>query len=163
MFRKPDFLTDYEFDVLKLANQKLTSTEIGKKLDKEPGSVRKTKMKALNKIETELKKAAKILRLDTSQEQRSTKYNIPKAAGLLRGHDWVNDTDVYLIISGGSIIAWYVHECSNNCKQECHSTLTTIRSERQIKIPPSIEKKPILQQFHYIMDYIIGEFKNERK
>lgn len=163
LHQKPDFLTDYEFDVLRLTNEGMSPQKIANQLNsdrkymnqkkqKTPESVRKTRVVVRKKIERELRKIANTLRLDTNLR------NIPRGTGLLIGYDWVHDTYVYLILTGEKgILAWYEHECSDKCRTECHATLDLIRQERKINLTPEQEKESLLEQFRLIISWIIGE------
>jgi len=77
MVQKPDFLTEYEYDVIRLSNEGLNIEKIATKLEKKEGNIRKTKVVVRKKIEKELQKTARSLRLD------SDITNMPKDAGLL--------------------------------------------------------------------------------
>lgn len=148
MLQKPDFLTEYEFNVLRLTNDGDNIKAIAVSLGKSEGSIRKTKVTVRKKIEQELQKIANTLRLDTNLR------TIPKGTGLLIGYDWKLDTYVYLILTGGSITAWYEHECSEKCQPECQSTLDMIRRERRIELTSEQEKDSLLEQFRFVISRI---------
>ncbi|MFW9994550.1 MAG: hypothetical protein ACFFD4_21075 [Candidatus Odinarchaeota archaeon] len=151
MYQKPDFLTDYEFDVLKFTYEGNSIKKTAKILNKSEGSIRKTKVIVRKKIESELQKIADALRLDTNLRI------IPKGMGLLIGYDWVHDTYVYLILTGGKITAWYEHECSAKCKPECQTVLDQIKVERGIDLNAEQESLPLLEQFRLVISRIKGE------
>jgi hypothetical protein len=148
VLQKPDFLTEYEFNVLRLTNDGNNIKDIANVLGKSEGSIRKTKVTVRKKIEQELQKIANTLRLDTNLR------TIPKGTGLLIGYDWKLDTYVYLILTGGSITAWYEHECSDKCQPECQSTLDMIRKERRIELTSEKEEKSLLEQFRFVISRI---------
>lgn len=154
LYQKPDFLTDYEFQVLQRTNDGLGIKEIAELLGKSESNIRKTRSVIRKKIEKELKKVADTLRLDTETR------NIPKGTGipaLLIGYDWVNDTHVYLILTSDGVIAWYEHECSDKCKSECQLTLDQIRRERRIELNHKLENESPMDQFRFIIAKIKGD------
>jgi hypothetical protein len=145
VLQKPDFLTEYEFNVLRLTNDGNNIKNIAEILGKSEGSVRKTKVTIRKKIERELLKIANALRLDTNLR------TIPKGTGLLIGYDWKLDTYVYLILTGGSITIWYEHECSDKCQPECQSILDIIKRERRIELTSEQENESLLEQFRLVI------------
>ena len=64
MFPKPHFVTYYEFDVLRLHNEGVKVKNIASQLSKKEGNIRKTKVVVRKKIEKELQKTARSLRID---------------------------------------------------------------------------------------------------
>ncbi|UCG02800.1 MAG: hypothetical protein JSW11_02185 [Candidatus Heimdallarchaeota archaeon] len=150
MSHKPNFLSDYEFEVLRLTNEGMSAEDIARKLKREnPNSIYKTRVVVRKKIETQLKNIAKSLRLDSDLAK------IPKNAGLLVSYDWTNDTKVYIIFTTEEgILAWYEHHCSDKCQPDCQETLNLIKRERNIMLSNDQASLPILEQFRYVFSEI---------
>jgi len=150
MDQKPDFLTDYEFSVLRLNNEGFKIKDIATKLGKKEGNIRKTKVVVRKKIEKELQKTARALRIDLDIS------NMPKDAGLLIGFDWIHNTKVFLIFTfTQGIIAWWEHECkTKECRKRNRKTLDLICSERNIQLTLEEEKQSIREQFLKVIDII---------
>lgn len=150
MDQKPEFLTDYEFSVLQLNNEGFKIKDIATKLEKKEGNIRKTKVVVRKKIEKELQKTARSLRLDRDIS------NMPKDAGLLIGFDWIHNTKVFLIFTfTQGIIAWWEHECkTEECLKRNRETLDLICSERSIQLTLKEEKLSIREQFLKVIDII---------
>ncbi len=150
MDQKPEFLTDYEFSVLQLNNEGFKIKDIATKLEKKEGNIRKTKVVVRKKIEKELQKTARSLRLDRDIS------NMPKDAGLLIGFDWIHNTKVFLIFTfTQGIIAWWEHECkTEECLKRNRETLDLICSERSIQLTLEEEKLSIRKQFLKVIDII---------
>ncbi|MFX0052867.1 MAG: LuxR C-terminal-related transcriptional regulator [Candidatus Hermodarchaeota archaeon] len=154
MYQKPDFLSDYEFQVLQQTYDGLGIKEIAQSLGKSETNIRKTRSIIRKKIEKELKKVANTMRLDTETR------NMPKGTGipaLLIGYDWVNDTHVYLILTGDGVIAWYEHDCSDKCKSECQLILNQIQRERHIELDHKLESESPMDQFRFLITEIIDK------
>ena len=150
MYQKPDFLTDYEYNVLRLTNEGTKIKKIATDLGKKEGNIRKTKVVVRKKIEKELQKTARSLRLDRDIS------NMPKNAGLLIGFDWIHNTKVFLIFTfTQGIIAWWEHECkTEECRKRNRETLDLICSERRIQLTLEEEKLSIREQFLKVIDII---------
>ena len=150
MDQKPEFLTDYEFSVLQLNNEGFKIKDIATKLEKKEGNIRKTKVVVRKKIEKELQKTARSLRLDRDIS------NMPKDAGLLIGFDWIHNTKVFLIFTfTQGIIAWWEHECkTEECLKRNRETLDLICSERSIQLTLEEKKLSIREQFLKVIDII---------
>jgi len=150
MYQKPDFLTDYEYNVLRLTNEGTKIKDIATDLGKKEGNIRKTKVVVRKKIEKELQKTARSLRLDRDIS------NMPKNAGLLIGFDWIHNTKVFLIFTfTQGIIAWWEHECkTEECRKRNRETLDLICSERRIQLTLEEEKLSIREQFLKVIDII---------
>ncbi|MFW9856953.1 MAG: hypothetical protein ACFFFG_18025 [Candidatus Thorarchaeota archaeon] len=157
MSQRPEFLTEYELEVFRLVNEgkdaqqiaddlnrneKLNKDKQGKKIERSPENIRKTKVVVRKKLERELRKIAEANRLDLDLAK------MPKDTGLLIAFDWVHNTKVYLIYTRElGVVAWWEHLCSDRCQHRCQSTLDLILRERQIELPPEIKDKVILDQF----------------
>lgn len=155
--QRPEFLTEYELEVFRLVNEgkdaqqiaddlnrneKLNKDKQGKKIERSPENIRKTKVVVRKKLERELRKIAEANRLDLDLAK------MPKDTGLLIAFDWVHNTKVYLIYTRElGVVAWWEHLCSDRCQHRCQSTLDLILRERQIELPPEIKDKVILDQF----------------
>ncbi|MHA1966469.1 MAG: hypothetical protein ACW964_01580 [Candidatus Hodarchaeales archaeon] len=150
MFQKPDFLTGYEFDVLRLHNEGVKVKNIASQLSKKEGNIRKTKVVVRKKIEKELQKTARSLRIDLDIS------NMPKDAGLLIGFDWIHNTKVFLIFTfTQGIIAWYDHECkTEECLKRNRETLDLICHERKIELTIDEQKLSIREQFLRVIEII---------
>jgi hypothetical protein len=150
MYQKPDFLTDYEFDVLRLHNEGFKVKDIASQLGKKEGNIRKTKVVVRRKIEKELQKTAGSLRLDLDIS------NMPKDTGLLIGFDWIHNTKVFLIFTfTQGIIAWWEHECkTEECLKRNRETLDLICRERKIQLTIDEEKLSIREQFLKVIEII---------
>jgi len=150
MDQKPEFLTEYENRVLRLNNEGFKIKDIATELGKKEGNIRKTKVVVRKKIEKELQKTARSLRLDRDIS------NMPKDAGLLIGFDWIHNTKVFLIFTfTQGIIAWWEHECkTEECLKRNRETLDLICSERSIQLTLEEEKLSIREQFLKVIDII---------
>ncbi len=150
MYQKPDFLTDYEFDVLRLYNEGFKVKYIASQLGKKEGNIRKTRVVVRRKIEKELQKTARSLRLDLDIT------NMPKDAGLLIGFDWIHNTKVFLIFTfTQGIIAWWEHECkTDECRKRNRETLDLISRERNIQLTPEEENLSTREQFLKVIELI---------
>ena len=158
MTQKPDFLTDYEFDVFQHTIKGKKPDEIAETLNSDKkyknqkktlGSIRKTKVVVRKKIEKRLVGIAKSLRLDHDLT------SMPKDSGLLVSYDWTNDTKVYIIFTiEEGILAWYEHECSDKCKLSCKEILDLVIRERNIPFTENQEALPILEQFRFVISKI---------
>ncbi|MFX0014469.1 MAG: hypothetical protein ACFFB2_09035 [Promethearchaeota archaeon] len=148
--QRPDFLSDYEFEVLRLTNEGKNADEIAQLLKrKNAGSIYKTRVVVWRKIEEQLKNIAKSLRLDPDLTR------MPKNSGLLVSYDWTNDTKVYIIFTTDEgILAWYEHHCSNKCQPKCQQTLDLIIRERNIVLSKEQTSLPILEQFRFVFSEI---------
>ncbi|MFW9779093.1 MAG: hypothetical protein ACFFE8_09595 [Candidatus Heimdallarchaeota archaeon] len=157
MSQRPEFLTEYELEVFRLVNEGKDAQQIaddlnrnenlnrdkeGKKIERSPENIRKTKVVVRKKLERELRKIAEANRLDLDLAK------MPKDTGLLIAFDWVHNTKVYLIYTRElGVVAWWEHLCSDRCQHRCQDTLDLILRERQIKLPPELKDKSILDQF----------------
>ncbi|MFX1286454.1 MAG: hypothetical protein ACFFB5_22655 [Promethearchaeota archaeon] len=158
MTQRLNFLSDYEFEVLRLTNEGMTAEAIAKKLNEERkekktkasiSSIYKTRVVVRKKIEEQLKNIAKSLRLDSDLAK------MPKNTGLLVSYDWTNDTKVYIIFTTEEgILAWYEHHCSDKCRPDCQKTLDLIKRERNIVLSNNQASLPILEQFRYVFSEI---------
>ncbi|MHA1215599.1 MAG: hypothetical protein ACTSR2_06855 [Candidatus Hodarchaeales archaeon] len=147
---KPEWMSKYEFEVYKKTSEGISTKDIAEALNKSEGSIRKTRVIVRKKIEKELYKAARTLRLDLDLSK------IPKDSGLLIGFDWIHNTKVYLIftISKG-ILAWWEHECkTEECLKRNQETLELICREKGVELSPEERSLSQLEQFRIVMKKI---------
>jgi hypothetical protein len=127
----------------------LSPKEISVKLSKEDGYIRKTQSRIRKKIDKELKRAANMLRLQFSDN------DIMRDQGILKCFDWVNNTYVFLVFTPMmGILAYYTHDCSNNCEDTCNETLDLIRSERGVRVNDKIRSLPNKIQYEHVFEAI---------
>ncbi len=127
----------------------LSPKEISVKLSKEDGYIRKTQSRIRKKIDKELKRAANMLRLQFSDN------DIMRDQGILKCFDWVNNTYVFLVFTPMmGILAYYTHDCSNNCEDTCKETLDLIRSERGVRVNDKIRSLPNKIQYEHVFEAI---------
>ena len=142
-------LSDVEIDVFTSMSAGSSNTEIADSLKMENSYVRKVKTRIRKKITKELAQVATTLRL------QFTDSDIEREIGLLKCFDWVNNTWVILVFTSKSgIIAYYDHECSNNCQPTCEKTLTLICEERGVQIDEKISSLPTRLQFDHVFETI---------
>ncbi|MFW9855378.1 MAG: LuxR C-terminal-related transcriptional regulator [Candidatus Thorarchaeota archaeon] len=152
MEQRPKFLSPHEFEVFRRVNAGMSNGQIAKDLDKSESNIRKTKTIVSKKIKRELEKIANLLRLDTSTR------TIHTGTGILTGFDWIHNTLVYIILAGGDIVVWYVHDCSPKCETECRTTLNQIQTDYGVRIEKKgNESRSILQEFKETIAQILNE------
>ncbi len=142
-------LSNDEEAVFKAMDAGLHPKEIATKLSKDDGYIRKTQSRIRKKIDKELKKAATMLRLQFSDD------DIMRDQGILKCFDWVNNTYVFLVFTPMmGILAYYTHECSDNCITTCKETLDLICSERGVHVDTKIRSLPNKIQYEYVFEAI---------
>jgi hypothetical protein len=142
-------LSEVETKVFLSMSAGLSNDEIAEELQMTNSYVRKTKTKIRKKITKELTQVANTLRLQFSDS------DIEKEVGLLKCFDWVNNTYVVLIFtSEHGILAYYDHNCSDNCISTCTETLNLISSTRRIQIPDRVLSLPTRRQYEYVFESI---------
>lgn len=142
-------LSEVETNVFTYMSAGLSNDEIADKLNMTNSYVRKTKTKIRKKITKELTQVANTLRLQFSES------DIEKEVGLLKCFDWVNNTYVVLIFTHEhGILAYYDHNCSDNCITSCTETLNLISSSRKIVVPDRVLSLPIRLQYEHVFESV---------
>ena len=142
-------LSDVEIDVFTSMSAGSSNAEIADSLGMQNSYVRKAKTRIREKLKKELTQVANTLRL------QFTDSDIEREIGLLKCFDWVNNTWVILVFTPKrGIIAYYDHECSNNCQLTCEKTLTLICEERGVQIDEKISSLPTRLQFDHVFETI---------
>ncbi len=146
---RKSILSEVETQVFNSMSAGLSNNEISDTLDMNNSYVRKTKTKIRKKITKELTQVANTLRLQFSDS------DIEKEVGVLKCFDWVNNTYVILVFTPEQgILAYYDHNCSDNCQVTCIETLNLIRSSRRILVPDRVLSLPIRLQYEHVFESI---------
>ena len=126
-----------------------SNQEIADSLGLQNSYVRKVKSRIRKKLVQELSQVANTLRL------QFTDTDIDREKGILKCFDWVNNTWVILIFTPfKGIIAYYDHDCTDNCQKTCDTTLDDIIKERNIHIGQKIRSLPTRLQYEYVIETI---------
>jgi len=142
-------LSSVEIDVFTSMNAGSSNKEIADSLDMKDRYVRKAKTRIRKKITKELTQVANTLRL------QFTDSDIEREIGLLKCFDWVNNTWVILVFTPNKgIIAYYDHDCSDNCQKTCENTLALICEERGVQVDEKISSLPTRLQFDHVFETI---------
>jgi hypothetical protein len=142
-------LSDVEIDVFTSMSAGSSNKQIADNYDMQDSYVRKVKTRIRKKLAKELSQVANTLRL------QFTDSDINKEQGLLKSFDWVNNTWVILVFTPNSgIIAYYDHECSDNCQKTCEKTLDDIINERALQIDEKFNSLSTRLRFDHVFETI---------
>ena len=133
-------------------------------------TVSKFKSIGLKKIKQGLEDLADTLRLDRSVqgetkeeiEREKTKSELLLRNGILIGHDFRIDREVYLFytVKDQTTLPWQDHLCNRNCEQECKRILSIVRFDHGLDEPDSDD---IRDQFRKTIIEIINKNAEEKK
>lgn len=148
MPKQSNILSENERRIFQYSNSGYSDKKIAKLLSSSEGYVRKAKTGIRKKLTKELNSAAKLLRLDPDI------INLSRDLGLLTGFDWMHNTKVYLLFTEArGIVAWWKHECSDECRPTCLEVYNIIREERGIQ-KEFDASMPLWEQFDFLIDII---------
>ncbi|MHA2247287.1 MAG: hypothetical protein ACXADY_20240 [Candidatus Hodarchaeales archaeon] len=133
-------------------------------------TVSKFKSVGLRKVKQGLEDLADALRLDRSVqgetkaeiEKEKTKAELLLRNGILIGHDFRIDREVYLFytVKDQNILPWQDHLCNRNCEDDCTRILKIVKNDHGLDEPNTHD---IRDQFNKTIEEIVDKNKDRKK